>query len=80
VNIYLISQNDVDGYDTYDSAVVIAKSEDAARNIHPGNGKPLSADTWGTWTTDPTKVRVELIGLAKPGSEQRVVCSSFNAG
>lgn len=33
--LYLISQDLVDGYDTYDSVVVSAESEDEARKIHP---------------------------------------------
>ena len=35
MKIYLLSQDIVDGYDTYDSAVVIAENEDEARKIHP---------------------------------------------
>ena len=35
MNLYLISQDVNDGYDTYDSAVVVAKSEQDARDIHP---------------------------------------------
>jgi hypothetical protein len=35
MNLYLISQDADDNYDTYDSAVVAAKSEDDARTINP---------------------------------------------
>ena len=35
MNLYLISQDENIGYDTYDSAVVAAKSEKDARTIHP---------------------------------------------
>lgn len=35
MNLYLISQDKVTGYDTYDSAVVCAKDEADARTIHP---------------------------------------------
>jgi hypothetical protein len=35
MNLYLISQNANNGYDTYDSAVVAAKSESDARTINP---------------------------------------------
>ena len=35
MNIYKISQSINNGYDTYDSAVVIAENEDDARTIHP---------------------------------------------
>ena len=36
MNLYLISQNRNNGYDTYDSAVVAAESEEKARMIRPG--------------------------------------------
>ena len=35
MKLYLISQDRVSGYDTYDSAVVVAKDEADARTIHP---------------------------------------------
>lgn len=35
MKLYLITQDLVDGYDTYDSAVVAASSEQAARETHP---------------------------------------------
>lgn len=37
MRLYLITQNLVEGYDTYDSAVVAAESSDDARKIHPSN-------------------------------------------
>jgi len=36
MNLYLISQDVNDGYDTYDSAVVCSESESDARMMHPG--------------------------------------------
>lgn len=35
MNLYLISQDVNNDYDTYDSAVVAASNEEDARNIHP---------------------------------------------
>jgi len=35
MNLYLITQSQNEGYDTYDSAVVAAKSPEDAKNIHP---------------------------------------------
>jgi len=35
MKLYLISQDVVSGYDTYDSAVVAAENEQAARETHP---------------------------------------------
>ncbi len=37
MNLYLIKQDKVDGYDTYDSAVVSAKSVQDAVKIHPSH-------------------------------------------
>ncbi|RZK44556.1 MAG: hypothetical protein EOO61_03430 [Hymenobacter sp.] len=35
VNLYRISQNENNGWDTYDSAVVAAENEEAAKRVHP---------------------------------------------
>jgi len=79
MNLYLISQDVNNGYDTYDSAVVSAVSEDAARSIHPGehdwDGK---AEMYGPWCAKEN-VTVRLIGTAAD-DVSGVVCASFNAG
>lgn len=85
-NLYLISQNKNNKYDTYDSAVVVAENEDDARMIHP-------SDTYGDfgvdWISDscklntwckPEYVDVKLIGKAVDDIEDVVICASFNAG
>ncbi|KKL75425.1 hypothetical protein LCGC14_2054960 [marine sediment metagenome] len=82
MNIYFIFQNKVRGYDTYDSAVVIAKTAKKARETHPNQN---SLDPWNKapglcWAESPKDVTAELIGKAKTNSEARVICSSFNAG
>lgn len=74
MNVYLISTPH-NGYDTYDSAVVIAESEDEARTTHPSGRYRWSEGFWrytdtawagqkvdyeSTWV-HPDKVRVELI-------------------
>jgi len=73
MNIYLIAQNTNNDYDTYDSAVVIAPDEEAARNMHPHDAH--MGDTW----TDPENVVVVKIGVSD-SDESEVVCASFNAG
>ena len=79
MNLYLISQDKNNGYDTYDSAVVIAENEDKARLIHPNdrkwNGKEQPYDSW----VDSELVIVELIGKSTYETSG-VVCASFNAG
>ncbi len=81
MNLYRISQNVNTGYDTYDSAVVVAANEDEARRMHPAEGPP-TFDYWdsSTWVSHPTDVKVELIGTAAPHLGRCVVVSSFNAG
>ena len=87
LKLYLISQNVVNGYDSFDSAVVRAVSAEKARATHPYEayyGVYTEDDPWvagsGVWPNTPDKVEVELIGTASPGAEPGVVCASFNAG
>lgn len=77
MNLYLISQTEDNDYDTYDSAIVCARSEKEARQIHPGGRK------WGEaygWCRSPEAVSVEKIGKADNGVKVGVVLASFNAG
>lgn len=93
MNIYLISQRAKCGYDTFDSAVVIAESEEEAKKIHPHGGEypkcyPDDTDKclkwdyeYGTWAPSPELVNAEQIGVANEDeTKPRVVCASFNAG
>lgn len=77
MNIYKIQQHKVYGWDTYDSAVVIAENEEVARAIHPSGDGDFKSDTWVNHTDD---VEVILLGKAKKGSSLQIVCASFNAG
>lgn len=93
MNLYLISQVAMQGYDTYDSAVVCAESEEEAKNMHPGSGsiaiwneerqKYITSTgfvCWGYDWSNPEDVKVTLIGVAVEGAVKEVVCASFNAG
>lgn len=84
MNIYLIQQDENSKYDSYDSAVVVAKTARRARMIHPSrNG--ITTD-WSCWDlmswTDPKHVRVRLIGTLSSESyaEGDVILASYNAG
>jgi len=80
MNLYLISQNVNRGWDTYDSAVVAAESEEAARSIHPGKANwDGKSEMYGTWCAKED-VYARLIGKAARGIQPGVVCASFNAG
>lgn len=80
MNIYKISQDVNNGYDTYDSAIVAAESEDQARNIHPANDDEYDGWEHNSWADNPEQVKVELIGITKEDTEQGVILASFNAG
>ena len=54
MKLYLITQSKNNGYDTFDSAVVVAEDENDARLIHPSYGYDgETADKWdsenNTW-------------------------------
>ena len=74
MKLFLISQTVNGGYDTFDSAVVVASDEENARNILP--------EAWATpqnaWAA-PKYVAVKYLGEAAEGISG-VVCASFNAG
>jgi len=73
MNLYLLSQDQNDDYDTYDSCIVAAADEESAKLITPGS--------WGySWCKSPEYVDVELIGKALEGTKEGVILASFNAG
>jgi hypothetical protein len=92
-NLYHVrSKEEYLGYDTYDSAVVCAESEEEAARIHPdghtkfvdGHFRINGGRIWSeylTWVKSPDEVTVTLIGTAHESiSPGTVVCASFNAG
>ncbi len=78
MKLWLIMQCEVRGYDTYDSAVVAATTEDKAKEIHPNITSGW--DHSGSWANSPNDVEVEYLGSAKKGTKEGVICASFNAG
>ena len=68
MNLYKI-ETDISGYDTYDSAVYAAESEQDAIDCSESRmGYEYQSNT------------AEFIGIAKEGTEEGEICSSFNAG
>ena len=89
MNTYLISQNVNNGYDTYDSAVVMAESVEEARAMYPGANDGKFTDyckQYGChdWTMDLEKVEVHKLGRMTDESYlsrgDAVICASFNSG
>ncbi len=77
MNLYLISQQANNAYDTYDSAVIVANNSTEAKQF-----TGLNSETHDTWTT-PDNVTVTKLGIASPFLNAKagtIICSSFNAG
>jgi len=84
MNLYLIEQDENVGYDTYDSAVVVAESEDEARHICPPSANGTWKSTSGSWASSPSNVSVKYLGIFVPIDTStdygKVIVASFNAG
>lgn len=80
MKLFELSHSEEGGYDTYDSAIVAAKTEEDAKKIHPSDDD----DRWSggnyDWVDSPDKVTATLIGTAVRGTKRGVVLASFNAG
>lgn len=71
--LYLISQDVENGYDTYESAVVVSTSIGMARRVEVGTPN----DDWAM----PKDVKVKYLGIASSHLRNNsIVCASFNAG
>ena len=84
MKLFLIEQDQNDYYDSYDSAVVVADTEESARSTNPSNGQPMKENDWtvnySSWCNGPEHVTVRYLGEAIDGVEPGIVCASFNAG
>ena len=93
LKLWKLSQDVNDDYETFDSAVVVARGHSAASMIHPVGDKVYWNGTDWLWADDnsdfglnswanPVDVKVVLIGDANSGllDEGDVVCASYNAG
>jgi hypothetical protein len=87
MNLYLVSQEENTGYDTYDSFVVAAPDEETARDTSPHMYFDVEKIDWSQqekdefcdWANHRDRVTVQLIGTAVEGTQWSVICASFNA-
>ena len=88
MNLYHLTQSVHQDYDTFDSCVVAAKSEQEAVKIHPGYSKKELEEHldegysyyYNEWAS-PSEVTATLIGKAAPNLKAgEVICASYNAG
>jgi hypothetical protein len=79
MKLWMLTQNEVGGYDTYDSCIVAANTEQEAKKIYP-----CTYAEWGSigrsWASSPDRVTATCIGTATKGTEAGVILASFNAG
>lgn len=85
LNIYKLSQEDNNDYDTYSDLIVAAPSEDIARMIHPDESRHRTDEEkwsykYSTWASSPDKVKVEFIGTTEIIKETGIILGSFHAG
>ena len=83
MKLFKITQDEENGYDSYDSAVVVAKDEESAKKIHPSmrNGAWEEKYRYYDWASAPENVKAKYIGEAiSELKEGDIVVSSFNAG
>ena len=81
MKLYLLSQNDNNDYDTYDSCVVCAENEEDAKTIAP-NGSVYTVPTkrYSNWALSKETILCEEIGEANKSQIRGVIIASFNAG
>ncbi len=79
LHLYLLTQHERDGYDTYDACVVAAETAEAAQKILPSHYYDWE-DPSPAWASTPKKVKVKHIGVAADGVGVGVVLASFNGG
>lgn len=91
MNIYLVSQNDNDGWDTFDSFVCYAPNEEVAKKMLPNVGVLLKPNEYwnkdgkhdnkySTWAMNINSITVKLLGSNAEITESGVILASFNAG
>ena len=76
--IYLISQPAISlPFGSIKSAIVVAESEELARQIHPGNGWQVHYD-FPLWVSSPDQVIVKKLGIADSDILENVVFRSYS--
>ncbi len=80
MKIYLLSQDDNNNYDTYDSIIVCAESEEDARTITPYGGPFVENERCSSWAKKSSAISCEEIGEANDKQIRGVIIASFNAG
>ena len=81
MNLYLVSQDENNDYDTFDSFVCFAEDEESARKMHPCQNDYLNfiPDNFSDYWTSIDKVKVKFLSKVDDKVEACVILASFNA-
>lgn len=77
MKLYLLTQDEERGYDTFDSVVVAANSLEEAKLISPDTYRPWSGRSWAP---NHNFVDAQYLGEATEGTGTGIILASFNAG
>lgn len=84
MKLYLLSQDYIRGFDTYDSILVCAESEEEAKTITPTGDVFIEGYEaglrYGGWANNASQIRCEEIGTANANQKRGVIIASFNTG
>lgn len=81
MKIFLLTNLDTKGYDTFDSCVVCAESVEDAKSINPdGNDFKEDKSWYNSWAFTKKGIDCKEIGDANKKQTRGVICASYNAG
>ena len=80
MKLYLLEQTSNKDWDTYDSCIVCAESEEDAKTIHPRGNEFKEHQQWNGWVQTKDQISCTEIGVANEDIKKGVICASFNAG
>jgi hypothetical protein len=81
LKLFLLSQEENNDYDTFDSVLVCAENEEEAKKIDPrGEVFKENNDFFGCWAYSLSGITCVEIGEANEHQTKGVIIASFNAG
>ena len=86
MKLYLLTQKVNNDYDTFDSCIVAAETEQDAKTIYPDGDEMNTPNNWqqelfySNWVTDVKDIQVKEIGTATADTKRGLILASFNAG
>ncbi len=80
MKLYMLTQNDNTGYDTFDACIVCAENEKDAKTITPIGEVYSENEEWADWALSAENISCIEIGEANEKQVRGVILASFNAG